>query len=455
MGKDLTEVRSPQSNLVPDAEDWERHELSSLRGIAYKAKTKPDYRFRDLSRCLDEALLGHCFRGLNKQAASGVDRVTYGSYKENHVANIEELIERLKRGGYRAKLVKRKHIPKRAGKTRPLGIPVLEDKLLQTAVSEILSAIYEQDFHPFSYGYRPRRGARQAADDLVVRMQFGRFGHVVEADIKGFFNHLDHEKLLEMLAQRIDDRRFLRLINKWLKAGILEEDKSLRYPEEGTPQGGSVSPILANIYLHNVLDEWFEKVVKRHCEGEAIICRYADDFVCAFQYARDAERFYNALPKRLEKFNLQVAEDKTRILRFSRFHPGLENRFCFLSFEFYWDSDTKGKPRLFRRTGRKRLQEARRNIMEYIKENRHMKTSLLLASLSRKLRGHFNYFGVVGNLAGLYAILGHTKKQLHKWLNRRSGRKSFTWERLKRYLTFNPLPRPVCCAKVADTKVWW
>jgi len=411
MGKDLTEVRSPQSNLVPDAEDWERHELSSLRGIAYKAKTKPDYRFRDLSRCLDEALLGHCFRGLNKQAASGVDRVTYGSYKENHVANIEELIERLKRGGYRAKLVKRKHIPKGAGKTRPLGIPVLEDKLLQTAVSEILSAIYEQDFHPFSYGYRPRRGARQAADDLVVRMQFGRFGHVVEADIKGFFNHLDHEKLLEMLAQRIDDRRFLRLINKWLKAGILEEDKSLRYPEEGTPQGGSVSPILANIYLHNVLDEWFEKVVKRHCEGEAIICRYADDFVCAFQYARDAERFYNALPKRLEKFNLQVAEDKTRILRFSRFHPGLENRFCFLSFEFYWDSDTKGKPRLFRRTGRKRLQEARRNIMEYIKENRHMKTSLLLASLSRKLRGHFNYFGVVGNLAGLYAILGHTKKQ--------------------------------------------
>lgn len=196
-------------------------------------------------------------------------------------------------------------------------------------------------------------------------------------------------------------------------------------------------------------------MVKPHCEGEAIICRYADDFVCAFQYARDAERFYKVLPKRLEKFNLQVAEDKTRILRFSRFHPRLENRFCFLSFEFYWDSDTKGKPRLFRRTGRKRLQEARRNITEYVKGNRHTKTSLLLASLSRKLRGHYNYFGVVGNLAGLYAILGHTQKQLHKWLNRRSGRKSFTWERLNRYLTFNPLPRPVCCAKVAEAKVWW
>jgi len=455
MGKVLTEVRSPQRKLMPDAEDWERHELTSLRGIAYKAKTKPDYRFRDLSRCIDETLLSYCFRKLNKNAASGVDRVTYGSFKENYSANIENLIGRLKRGGYRAKLVKRKHIPKGAGKTRPLGIPVIEDKLLQTAASEILSAIYEQEFHPFSYGYRPRRGARQAADDLVVRMQFGRFGHVVEADIKGFFNHIDHDKLLEMVAQRVDDKRFLRLIDKWLKAGILEEDKSIIYPEEGTPQGGSVSPILANIYLHNVIDEWFEKVVKPNCEGDAIICRFADDFVCAFQYARDAERFYKVLPKRLEKFNLQVAEDKTNILRFSRFHPGLKNRFCFLSFEFYWDLDSKGKPRLFRRTGRKRLQTARRNLSEYIRENRHMKTSLLLASLTRKLRGHYNYFGVVGNLAGLYAVLRHVMELLHKWLNRRSGRKSFTWDRLKHYLTFNPLPTPVCCAKAASTKVWW
>ena len=440
---------------MPDAEDWERHELSFLRGIAYKAKTKPDYRFRDLSRCIDETLLGHCFRKLNKKAASGVDRVSYGGYQENYSANIEGLLGRLKRGGYRARLVRRKHIPKGAGKTRPLGIPVLEDKLLQTAVSEILSAIYEQDFQPFSYGYRPGRSARQAADDLVVRMQFGRFGYVVEADIKGFFNHIDHDKLLELLAQRIDDKRFLRLINKWLKAGILEEDKSISYPEEGTPQGGSVSAILASIYLHNAIDEWFEKVVKPHCEGDAIICRYADDFVCAFQYAKDAERFYKVLPKRLEKFNLQVAEDKTNILRFSRFQPGLENRFCFLSFEFYWDSDTKGKPRLFRRTGRKRLQTAKRNFSEYIKGNRHMKTSSLLISLARKLRGHFNYFGVIGNLAGLHTVNHYVMELLYKWLNRRSGRKSFTWERLKHHLSFTPLPAPVCGAKSASTKVWW
>lgn len=451
----MTEVRSSQRKLIPDAEDWERHELTSLRGIAYKAKMKSDYRFKDLSRCIDETLLNYCFRKLNSKAASGVDRVTYSDYQGRFTANIGNLIGRLKRGGYRAKLVRRKQIPKGLGKTRKLGIPVIEDKLVQTAVSEILSAIYEQDFHSFSYGYRPRRGARQAADDLVVRMQFGRFGYVVEADIKSFFNHISHDKLLKMLAQRVDDKRFLRLINKWLKAGVLEEDKSIHYPEEGTPQGGSISPILANIYLHNVMDEWFEKVVKAHCKGDAIICRYADDFVCAFQYARDAERFYKVLPKRLETFDLQVAEDKTRLVRFSRFHPGLKNRFCFLSFEFYWDSDKQGKPRLFRRTGRKRLQTAKHNLTEYIKENRHMKTSALLASLVVKLRGHYNYFGVIGNLAGLYAVKQHVMELLHKWLNRRSGRRSFSWDRLKHYLTFYPLPTPVCCAKSVLTKVWW
>lgn len=373
MGKVLTEARSLQRKLIPDAEDWERHELTSLRGIAYKAKTKPDYRFRDLSHCIDETLLRYSFGKLNKKAATGVDQVSYSSYEENYSANVENLIGRLKGGVYRTKLIKRKHIPKGLGKTRPLGIPVIEDKLAQTAGSEILSAIYEQDFHPFSYGYRPRRSARQAADDLVVRMQFGRFGYVVEADIKGFFSHINHDKLLEMLAQRIDDKRFLRLINKWLKARILEEDKSIHYPEEGTPQGGSISPILANVYLHNVIDDWFEKVVKPRCKGDAIICRYADDFVCAFEYERDADRFYKALPKRLLRYNLELAPDKTRILRFSRFRPGLMSRFSFLSYEFYWDSDKQGKPRLFRRTERKRLQMAKRNLTKYIKENRHMK----------------------------------------------------------------------------------
>ena len=301
MGKDLTEVRSSQRNLIPNAEDWEHYELPSLRGIARKAKHDPAYRFRDLSRCLNDVHLKHAFKGMNKKAAAGVDKVTYADYQNNFDSNVESLITRLKRESYKARLVKRKHIPKSPGKTRPLGLPVLEDKLLQTTTSNLLSAIFEQDFYDFSYGYRPKRGARQAADELTVKLQFGRYGHVVEADIKGFFNHIDHDILLDMITQRVDDKRFIRLIAKWLKAGILEEDGSIEYPEEGTPQGGSISPILANIYLHFAIDDWFEKCVKPRCDGDAMICRYADDFVCAFQYASDAEKFFKVLPKRLKK----------------------------------------------------------------------------------------------------------------------------------------------------------
>ncbi len=274
----------------------------------------------------------HAFKRMNKKSAAGVDEVTYNDYQNNFDDNTDDLISRLKRQGYKAKLVKRKHIPKSPGKTRPLGIPVLEDKLLQTVCSNLLSAIYEQEFHDFSYGYRPKRSARQCADDLAVRMQFGRFEYVVEADIKGFFNHIDHDILLALIAKRVDDKRFLNLIEKWLKAGILEEDHVTQYPTEGTPQGGSISPILANIYLHHVVDEWFEKIVKPHCDGDAIMCRFADDFVCAFQYRTDADKFYRVLAKRLKRFNLEVAEDKTNCLRFSRFALGLENRFTLLRF---------------------------------------------------------------------------------------------------------------------------
>ncbi len=455
MGKDLTEVRSPQRNLIPDAEDWEHYELPSLRGIARKAKQEPAHRFRDLSRCLNETHMRYAFKRMNKKAASGVDKVSYQDYGENFDSHIANLSIRLKRNSYKAKLVKRKHIPKSSGKTRPLGIPVLEDKLLQTVVSDLLSAIYEQDFHNFSYGYRPKLGARQCADDLTVRMQFGRFGYVVEADIKDFFNHIDHEILLGLIARRVDDKRFIQLIRKWLKAGILEEDGAIEYPEEGTPQGGSISPILANLYLHYAIDEWFEKEVKPRCEGDAIICRYADDFVCAFENKRDAERFYQVLPKRLKRFNLELADDKTHCKRFSRFAPGLQNRFCFLSFEFYWDKDKGGKARLFRRTASKKLQETKRSYKKFIKEHRHKKTPQLLDKLTKKLRGYYNYFGVVGNLGSLYQIYTHVVDLLYKWLNRRSGRKSLTWAQLKRVIAYRSLAKPVCVARNANRRVWW
>lgn len=454
MGKDLTEVRSLQRSLIPDAEDWEYYELPSLRGIAKKAKQDPEYRFRDLSRCLDKEHLAHAFGRMNKKAAPGVDKVTYQDYQKHFDSNTDDLIERLKRQSYKARLVKRKHIPKAPGKTRPLGLPVLEDKLLQTAGSYLLGAIYEQDFYDFSYGYRPKRDARRAADDLAVRLQYGRIKYIVEADIKGFFNHIDHDVLLDFIAKRVDDKRFLRLISKWLKAGILEEDGIVVVPEEGTPQGGSISPILANIYLHNVIDEWFEKEVKPRCDGDTFICRYADDFVCGFQYKSDAEKFYEVLPKRLKKYNLEVAEEKTNCIRFSRFNPTMENAFTFLSFDFYWGKDKGGETRLFRRTARKKLHTTKATYSEFIKRFRHMKTSELIDLLTVKLRGHYNYFGAVGNFYSLYSVYDHVVNLLYKWLNRRSGRKSITWANLKRLIKYRSLAFPQCKQRQTDKRMW-
>lgn len=440
---------------MPNTKDWDHHKHPSLQGIAKRAKHQPDHRFRDLSRCLDEGLLRVAFKQLNRNAAPGVDKVTVAQYQEQLEDNIADLVQRLKQGRYRAKLIRRKHIPKSPGKTRALGIPVLEDKLLQTAVALLLSSIYEQDFHDFSYGYRPKAGARRAVDDLTVRMQFGRFGYVVEADIRGFFDHIDHTQLLDMISRRVDDKRFIRLINKWLKAGILEEDNIITQPDTGTPQGGVVSPVLANIYLHYVLDDWFEQQVKPHCQGDAILCRYADDFVCAFQYREDAHRFYRVLPKRLGTYNLRLAQDKTRLLRFSRFHPGKAHRFVFLSFEFYWDRDKEGKPRLFRRTARERLQRAKRVITDYIKGNRHKPLKLVMKSLCRKIQGHYNYFGVIGNLDALHHIYRHVVERLYKWLNRRSQRVSFCWEKFHHILEQWPLPYPKVVYVPVKDKVWW
>lgn len=352
---------------MPDTVGLEQHEPTSLQGIAKRASACKDHRFQDLYRLLDADLLYSSWFDLNKNAASGVDRVTAEEYEQELTSNIKNLAERLKTKRYRAKLVRRCYIPKESGGERPLGIPALEDKLVQLACAKILNAIYEQDFLPVSYGYRPGRSAKEAVKDLGFNLQYGKFGYIVEADIKGFFDNIDHDMLLEMLTHRIDDQALIHLIRKWLKAGILDTYGQILHPANGTPQGGIVSPILANVYLHYVLDLWFERVVKPRCDGRALLIRYADDYVCAFQYRNEAYRFYRAMPKRLEKFSLQVAPEKTRILRFSRFHPGLKRRFAFLSFELYWNRDRRGDPRVMKRTARKRLQQAKRRMKGWIK----------------------------------------------------------------------------------------
>ncbi|MCP4198284.1 MAG: group II intron reverse transcriptase/maturase, partial [Proteobacteria bacterium] len=336
---------------------------TSLRGIAYKAGVKKKHRFQNLFKMPDEQCLKETFGRLNKKSAPGIDRVTIREYGENLEENVRDLVGRVKRGGYRAKLIRRKYIPKANGKLRPLGIPATEDKLLQTAVSEILSAIFEQDFLPNSYGYRPGVGALDAADNLALEFCRGRYNYVVEADIKGYFDNIDHDWLLKMLEQRVDDRPFLRLVKKWLKAGVLEEGKNVVEPESGTPQGGSVSPVLANVYLHYVFDLWFQKEVGRHMRGKTFFVRYADDFVCLFQYKEDAEMFYYWLPRRLAKFGLGTAPDKTRIIHFNFVHR--DKSFDFLGFEFRWRISRKGRPYMSPRTSLNKMGSALRDFRQW------------------------------------------------------------------------------------------
>jgi RNA-directed DNA polymerase len=400
---------------------------TSLQGIAKKAKREKKYRFRNLYGMLNEEMLGDCWRDIRKDAAYGVDRVSAQDYGQNLEENIRQLVERLKRRRYRAKLVRRQYIPKGDGKPRPLGIPATEDKLLQLAVTRILTAIYEQDFLRCSYGYRPNVGALDAVDKLSVKLQFGRYDYVVEADIKGFFDNIEHEWMMQMLAERIDDRALLWLIKKWLKAGVLDTDGKVLHPVTGTPQGGIISPILANVYLHYALDLWFEKEAKRRCGGEACLIRYADDYVCAFQHQTEAERFYNELGPRLGKFGLELSEEKTRVIPFNREEPSRRACFEFLGFEFYWAKDRSGKVHLKRRTSRKKLRGSLKRLTEWCKKNRNMKLALLFNRLNTKLRGYYNYYGVQGNFASLKQFFESAMRILMKWLNRRSQRCSYNW----------------------------
>lgn len=277
---------------------------------------------------------------------------------------------------------------------------------------------------------------------LSEGLQYGKYGYVVEADIKGYFDSIEHEWLIKMLEQRIDDCRFIQLIRKWLKARILEEDGKVIDPATGTPQGGVVSAVLANIYLHYILDLWFERLVKRRCRGQAMLIRYADDFVCAFQYESEARQFYEGLPQRLAKFGLQLAPEKTRIVRFTRFEPNSRNRFEFLGFELRWGVSRKGKPSVKRRTAPQRLTRAIARFTEWIKKNRHRKLPELMRSLRSKYHGTWNYYGLIGNGKSLQSFYYWTMQALHKWLNRRSQRPGMCWKRLTMLLVRYAVPRP-------------
>ena len=413
-----------------------------LQGIAKRAQEQPKHRFGNLYELLNEAFLKECWRDIRKEAAYGVDEVSAEDYERNLEENIHDLVERLKRKQYRAKLVRRKYIPKGDGKERPLGIPAVEDKLLQLAVTRILQAIYEQDFLRCSYGYRPNVGALDAVDWLTVKLQFGQYNYVVEADIRAFFDNISHEWMEKMLRERIEDGALLRLIRKWLKAGVLDTDGQVLHPATGTPQGGIVSPILANVYLHYALDLWFHRVVKPRCRGEACLIRYADDFVCAFQYQEDAERFYQELGQRLGKFGLELSAAKTRVIPFSQHHDLGRSSFDFLGFEFRWGKDRAGKPHLKRRTSRKRLRNSLKQFTEWCRVKCRYGLKELFRELNAKLRGYYNYYGVVGNYASLKQFYKSAIRILYKWLNRRSQRQSYNWTGFRELLEHFRVEQP-------------
>jgi RNA-directed DNA polymerase len=415
---------------------------TELDAIAFKAQTHPGHRFQSLYGLLDADLLIQSWGKLNKRSAAGIDGVSPYRFGQRLPENLDRLSRQLKQKTFRVGDIKRVFIPKSNGKLRALGLPITDDKVVQQGVSQILESIWEQDFLPNSYGYRVHKSAHQAIHSLQLNLQFKGYGYIVEADIKGFFDNMNHSWLMDMLSQRIDDKALLNLINQWLKARIKTPEAGFIKPVSGTPQGGVISPILANIYLHYALDLWFEKRVKPNLKGRAMLIRYADDFVVAFQYRQDTRKFYQVLPERLKKFNLDVAPEKTHLIRFSRFHPGRLRNFQFLGFEFYWDKDLKGAPRLRRRTAAKKHKSTRQAFYDWIKRNRSRRLNLFMPALKRKLVGFCNYFGLPDNSRSVNDINNYVLHCLFKWLNRRSQRQSFNWRGFKdvlKYYEIKPL----------------
>lgn len=421
---------------------------TKLARIAAISEERPEEKFTSLYHYLNEEFLIECHKELPANKASGIDKMTKNRYGENLGENIQDLVNRLKRKVYRPHPVRRTHILKDEKNTRPLGIPAYEDKIVQLALTKILQAIFEPNFLECSYGFRPRRGCHDALISLNSTIKFGKISYVVDADIRGFFTSVDHRWLLEMISLKIADPNVKRLIVKFLKAGVVEGGIK-EATESGTPQGAVLSPVLANVYLHYVLDLWFEKCVKPEFRGEAHIIRYADDFVCCFQYKEEAYRFYNALIKRLDKFALEIAEEKTKVIMFGRFAATDCKRggkkpdtFDFLGFTHYCSTSRNGEFRVKRKTSRNKFKSKIKKFNLWMKANRHDDMEGLMGKIRRSLVGYYRYYGITDNIKSLKLFQYKVKRIIFKWLNRRSQKRSFNWDKFELMLKRIPLPTP-------------
>ena len=425
-----------------------------LDRINQRAESQPEEVFNNLFSLLNYELLWYAFRRLKRGKTPGVDGITVEDYEENLEGNLQDLLDRLHRGAYRPKPSLRKLIPKGNGKTRPLGIASVEDKLVQRAVVMVLEQIYEVDFQETSYGFRPGRSPHMALSKLGEIISTRKVNWISDADIKGFFDNVSHERLMELLQKRIGDPRLLRLIGRFLKAGVMIDGRR-QATEDGVPQGASLSPLLANVYLHYVLDEWFQRDVKPRMKGEVYLVRFADDFICCFEREDDAKRYQTVLPKRLGRYSLAVAEEKTKLIRFGRFArrdhqrrgEGAPSTFDFLGFSHYCGKTRKGKFKLKRKTSGKKLRVKLREIRLWFHHQLSTPIGEMWPVLNAKLRGHYQYYSINDNWAMLDVFRDRVRRMAKRHLSRRSQNSYVNWDDFDRFTKRHPLAMP---QKVTD-----
>jgi group II intron reverse transcriptase/maturase len=423
-----------------------------LMKVASRARNEPSARFHSLAHLIDVQALERAFHKLRSDAAVGVDGVTKEVYGWELEENLRNLHARLRGKRYRHQPIRRVNIPKDNGGTRPLGISAFEDKIVQEAIREVLSAVYEEDFLPCSYGYRPGRRAHDAVRALDIAAWEGRVNWILEADLRSFFDSVPHRRLMELLRERVPDGSLLRLVGKCLHVGVLEGE-SLTVSEEGTPQGSVLSPLLANIYLHYALDVWFEETVKPRMRGKAEIVRYADDFVVCFEREDDARRMFEVLPKRMEAFGLTLHPEKTRLIPYVRppkFQRGGKGpgTFDFLGFTFLWKRTRGGGWASAVKTQSSRMARAIQRIHDFCRRHQHKSVRDQHAGLVQRLHGHINYFGVNGNCVSVNSVIRTAGRSWFKWLRRRSQRHRMNWERFNELLKRLPLPKARVVVKI-------
>ncbi|MEJ1397927.1 MAG: group II intron reverse transcriptase/maturase [Candidatus Sedimenticola sp. (ex Thyasira tokunagai)] len=428
--------------------DTKRSELIStqLRQIAEQAIVHPDRVFTTLIHRMDVDFLREAYYRLRKDGAAGLSGVTVKDYGKELEANLVDLHARLREQRYIAPPIKRVWIEKEGGKKRPIGLLEIEDKIVQKAVAMLMGAVYEQGFYPFSHGFREAHSAHQAIGEIRSQCMEHGIRWIYDADISGFFDNIDRSWLRRFIQQRINDGGLLRLIGKWLNAGVMEGDQ-ITYSDRGTPQGGTISPCLANIFLHHVLDDWFEREVRPRMRGHCFIVRFADDFVIGFQHEEDARRVMKVLPKRFEKYGLEIHPEKSRLLAFGKPASGKEvtrgdNTFDFLGFTHYWARTRRGYWVIKRKTARKKVRKTVQALWTWSRNNRHQDLKKQYRILCSKLRGHYQYFGVRCNMRAMETVLHHARRGWRFWLNRRSSKKALTWEKYEKLMESMPLPRP-------------